>query len=193
MAQTLTLDRSSTAILAMDMQNELVDAIAASSTRVLDSAAAVLGKARDAGVTVIHVVVRFRDGYPEVSARNKIFSGVKAANRLREGTQPAEIHARVAPNAGEAVVTKRRVGAFSTTDLEPLLRAKDIKNLVLFGIVTSGVVLSTVRWAADLDYSLVVVADACGDRNEDVHRVLIEKVFPAQATVVTAQELIAAL
>lgn len=193
MTQTLTIDRTSTAILAMDFQNDIVDAIPACSEGVLDAAVAVLDKARAAGVTVMYVVVRFREGYPEVSARNKIFTGIKAANRLREGTPGAEIHSRVAPVAGEAIVTKRRVGAFSTTDLESLLRAKDIKNLVLLGIMTSGVVLSTVRWAADSDYSLVVVADACGDRNEDVHRMLMEKVFPAQATVVTAQEVIAAL
>ena len=90
-------------------------------------------------------------------------------------------------------MTKRRVGAFSTTELATLLRAKGVENLVLLGIVTSGVVLSTVRWAADMDYSLVVVADACADRNEDVHRMLVEKVFPGQATVITTQTLLAAL
>ena len=66
------------------------------------------------------------------------------------------------------MVTKRRVGAFSTTDLETILRAKNINKLVLFGISTSGVVLSTVRWAADMDYSLAVVSDACADRDPEV-------------------------
>jgi nicotinamidase-related amidase len=160
---------------------------------VLDNAAAVLAKAREAGVTVIHIVVRFRDGYPEISPRNKTFSGLKAANRLREGTPGAELHPRMAAIPGEQVVTKRRVGAFSTTELATLLRAKGIENLVLLGIVTSGVVLSTVRWAADMDYALVVVADACADRNEDVHRMLVEKVFPGQATVIATQALLAAL
>lgn len=63
----------------------------------------------------------------------------------------------------------------------------------MFGISTSGVVLSTVRWAADMDYRMVVVADACADRNEEVHRVLTEKVFPWQATMTTAQEIMKAI
>ena len=57
------------------------------------------------------------------------------------------------------------------------------------GIATSGVVLSTVRWAADLDYSLVVVEDCCADSDEEVHRVLMQKVFPRQARVIAADAL----
>jgi nicotinamidase-related amidase len=91
------------------------------------------------------------------------------------------------------VVTKRRVGAFPTTELETILRAKNINTLVLFGISTSGVVLSTVRWAADMDYSLVVVSDACSDRDAEVNRILMDKVFPWQATVVTTQEFLSAI
>jgi len=66
-----------------------------------------------------------------------------------------------------------------------LLRAGDIDTLVLTGIATSGVVLSTLRQAADLDYRLVVLADACLDGDQEVHRVLTEKVFPRQADVLT--------
>ena len=51
------------------------------------------------------------------------------------------------PQAHEVIVTKRRVGAFSTTDLETALRAHNVTHLVLLGMATSGVVLSTVRWA----------------------------------------------
>ena len=65
----------------------------------------------------------------------------------------------------------------------------------LFGqaLATSCVVLSTVRHAADTDYRLVVVEDACADRDDEVHRVLTGKVFPRQATVTTTAELVAAL
>ena len=68
-----------------------------------------------------------------------------------------------------------------------------VANLVLAGISTSGVVLSTVRAAADLDFGLTVLADACTDGDPEVHRVLTEKVFPRQADVVTAEEWIATL
>jgi nicotinamidase-related amidase len=65
-----------------------------------------------------------------------------------------------------------------------ILRAKGVDTLVLFGIATSGVVLTTVRHAFDLDYRLIVLKDACADLDPEVHRVLTEKVFPAQAEVV---------
>lgn len=45
-------------------------------------------------------------------------------------------------------------------------------TLVLFGIATSGVVLSTVLWAADADYRLFVIKDCCADLDETVHRML---------------------
>ena len=56
-----------------------------------------------------------------------------------------------------------------------------------------GVVLSTARAAADLDFELTIVADGCADTDAEVHRVLTEKVFARAATVTTAAELIDAL
>ena len=181
-----TLDAKQTAVLVMDYQNDIVDLLPAQEREpLLDRAVSLVAGARQAGLPVIYVVVRFREGYPEVSAQNPLFASLKQTGLLREGTPGAEIHARVAPKPGEVVVTKRRVGAFSTTDLETVLRAKGIHTLVLAGIATSGVVLSTVRWAADMDYQQVVVADACADRDPEVHRVLTEKVFRGQATTVS--------
>ena len=193
MAETLTIDRGQTAVLIMDYQNDIVSGVEASYPHLLDRAAAVLKGARGAGVPVFYVVVRFRPGYPEVSARNKLFSGLKAAGRLAEGTPGAEVHASVAPQPGEVTVTKRRVGAFSTTDMESVLRAHNITTLVLLGIATSGVVLSTVRWAADADYNLIVLEDCCADMDAEVHRVLTQKVFPRQTTVVQSQDFLQAL
>ena len=80
------------------------------------------------------------------------------------------------------------MSAFTGSDLEVLLRGLGAGTLVLTGIATSGVVLSTVRQAADLDYRLVVLSDACLDAEPEVHRVLIEKVFPRQATVQTVAQ-----
>ena len=74
-----------------------------------------------------------------------------------------------------------------------MIRAQDIRHLVLCGIATSGVVLSTLQEAADKDYELTVLSDCCADSDEEVHRVLISKVFPRQAHVVTALEWTAAL
>jgi nicotinamidase-related amidase len=135
---------------------------------------------------VIYVVVGFRPGYPEVSDRNVTFSGLKASGVLASGAENAKIHPAVTPLADEIVVTKHRVSAFAGTDLDLMLRANGIETLILTGIATSGVVLSTLRHAADADYRLLVVGDCCSDGDEEVHRVLLEKVFPRQATITTA-------
>jgi nicotinamidase-related amidase len=103
------------------------------------------------------------------------------------------VHAALAPRPDEPVIIKRRISAFSGSDLDVLLRGANANALVLGGISTSGVVLSTVRQAADLDYRLTVLADACADPDPEVHRVLTEKVFPKQALVTTTDEWIARL
>jgi nicotinamidase-related amidase len=190
----LSIDRGRTAVLIMDYENQILGMLPEKTqAAVLDNASAILKQARQTHLPIIYVVVRFRDGYPEVSRQNKRFAGLKESGRLREGTSGAEIHARVAPQPGDIVVTKRRVGAFSTTDLESILRANNISTLAMFGISTSGVVLSTVRWAADMDYQIVVVSDACADMDDEVHRVLTEKVFPWQATVVSTHDFMKAI
>jgi nicotinamidase-related amidase len=189
MEPAFAINPARTAVLIMDYENDIVGTLPEDVRGpLIERAGMILKEARQAKIQIIYVVVRFRDGYPEVNPQNKLFSSLKQSGRLVEGTPGAEIDPRVAPQPGDIVVTKRRVGAFSTTDLETILRSKNISKLVLFGISTSGVVLSTVRWAADMDYSLAIISDACADRDPEVNRVLMDKVFPWQATVVTSRE-----
>ena len=86
------------------------------------------------------------------------------------------------------MVTKRRVSAFAGSDLDVLLRAGGIRSLVLAGIATSGVVLSTLREAADKDYRITVLSDLCADTDAEVHNVLITKVFPRQSDVISSAQ-----
>ena len=101
------------------------------------------------------------------------------------GTQ---FHPAVRPQASEIVVTKKRVSAFSGSDLQLVLGSLEVDSLVLPGLATSGVVPSTLHEAADLDYVLTVIRDGCLDRDEEVHRVLMDKVFPRQASVMLVAE-----
>ena len=193
MAPQLNIDPSRTAVLILHYQNEIVARFASTQPELLNRAAAVARAARQAGIPLIYLVARFREGYPEVSPRNKTFSALKEAGHLREGTKGAEVPDAVAPQSGDVLVTGRRVGAFATTDMETVLKARDITSLVLLGISTSGVVLTTVRWAFDLDYDMLVLADCCADDDEEVHRVLTQKVLPSQATVANSQDFLQAL
>jgi nicotinamidase-related amidase len=198
MNDELSLDPKTSALLVMDFQTAIVagpavHGDAADKEALLARAAGLIDAARRASMKVIYVVVGFRPGYPEVSPRNKSFSAIRGTGRFIEGSAGSEVHPAVAPKPGDVVVTKHRVSAFTGTDLEMILRANGIETLVLTGIATSGVVLSTIRHAADADYRLVVVADCCADPDPEVHRVLLEKVFARPATVTMAEAVAAAL
>ena len=173
MAEQLSFNRNKTAVLIMDYQNrQLSNFSDVFREGLLAKVNTVLEKARREGIPVIYVEVRRGERTPET-----------------------EIHSSVTPKSEEVVVTKSRVGPFSTTNLDTILKTKGIETLVLMGISISGVVLSTVRWAADIDYKQIVLSDCCADPDEEVHRVLMEKIFPGfgQAAVITSPEFIQAL
>ena len=175
------------ALLVMDVQAGIVTRFAQTGD-LLERINTAITAARVAQIPVIYVVVAFRPGYPEISPRNKSFSAIKQQqSSLQAAMTATEIHPAIAPQPTDIVVTKRRVSAFSGSDLEVVLRAQGISHLALCGIATSGVVLSTLREAADKDYQLTVLSDCCVDGDEEVQRVLLSKVFPRQADVVTAE------
>ena len=179
-------------LLVMDFQHGIVESLANPS--VLDAASRAVKAARASQIPVMFVRVAFRPGYPEAAESNPAFAAVaKSGDAMTEDHPATQVHDALEPRPDEPVVVKRRVSAFSGSDLDVLLRAARADTLVLAGISTSGVVLSTVRQAADLDYRLTVLADACADTDAEVHRVLTEKVFPRQALVTTADEWIASL
>jgi nicotinamidase-related amidase len=181
------------ALLVMDVQEGIVTRYAQAGD-VLKPISAAIRAARAVAIPVIYVKVAFRPGFPEISPRNKSFSATRQQqSSLSAAITTMEIHPAIAPEPTDIVVTKRRVSAFSGSDLEVVLRAQDITHLVLCGIATSGVVLSTLREAADKDYQLTVLADCCVDSDEEVQRVLLSKVFPRQAEVVQSSEWMAKL
>ncbi len=182
-----------TALLVMDFQTDIVGQLGEKAPPLLERVAPVLAAARAAELPIIYVVVGFRPGYPEVSPHNKGFSAAAKSGRFQTTTPGSDIVAAVAPARGEVVVMKHRVGAFTSTDLDMILRAKDIRSLILMGLSTSGVVLSTLRHAMDHDFEITVVRDGCADPDDEIHRVLMDKVFARHTTVTTCAELLASL
>lgn len=173
------------ALLVMDVQEGIVARFAPDGD-LLTRINTALSAAHSAELPVIYVQVAFRKGYPEISPRNKSFSRIgQQLGSAQTSPMSMEIHPAITPQTSDIVVTKRRVSAFTGSDLEVVLRAQGIGHLVLCGIATSGVVLSTLREAADKDYQLTVLSDCCTDADEEVHRVLLSKVFPFQADVLS--------
>jgi nicotinamidase-related amidase len=176
---------SSTALLLMDFQPAVLANVADPDT-LLARAAAALSWARQENVQVCYVRVGFtEEDFAAVPAHSKAFARVAQNKFLAADGPETQIHESLPVRREDIVVRKTRVGAFSTTDLYASLHAQGIDTLILAGISTSGVVLSTVRHAADEDYRLYVLADATADPDPEVHRVLIEKVFPRQTDVIT--------
>lgn len=179
--------RVSEALLVMDIQASILAGIS-DAEKLLAATSEAIGHARSRRMPVIFVVVGFRAGYPEISARNKIFWTIRGRGApIDDSEESLQLDPRVQHVDGDLLVVKRRVSAFTGSDLQVILRAKGIESLVLCGVATSGVVLSTVRDASDRDYRLTVLSDCCADADPEVHRVLLDRVFPRQATVVTAR------
>jgi len=176
-----------TALLVMDVQAGIVARLQ-DAKPMLSNTSKAIAYARSKNIPVIYVVVSFRQGAPEISMNNRSFSSHKEMIGKVDMSEYAKVHADVAPQPGEITVLKRRVSAFTGSDLEVVLRACSIQHMVLSGISTSGVVLSTLREAADKDYRLTILSDCCADADEEVHRVLTTKVFPRQAEVITVEE-----
>jgi len=182
----MKLDPKKTAVLTLDIQ-EGIFGFVPGAVACLPNAALAVEAARKGGFPLFHVGIGFEPGYPEISPSNKRFAMVKERGVFLKGSDSSKIHSAIF-KPGDMVIYKHRVGAFAGNALEMILKSQGIENLVFFGISTSGIVLSTVRLASDLDFQCYVVKDACFDPDEEVHRVLTEKVFAAQAAVMTAKE-----
>ncbi|HTA75871.1 MAG TPA: isochorismatase family cysteine hydrolase [bacterium] len=182
----MKLDPKTTAVLTLDIQEGLLGSVPGADL-ILPNAAKVVETARKGGFHLFHVGIGFEPGYPEISQKNKRFAAVKERGVFVKGSDTAKFHSSVY-KTGDTVIYKHRYGAFTGNALEMILRAQGIETLVFFGITTSGIVLSTQRSAFDMDFNCVIVKDACVDRDEEVHRVLMEKVFTVQGTVISSAD-----
>ena len=199
----ITIDKEHTALLAMDLENDLVHEDGAlkdfgiaqmvQQNDVLGKIARLLDAGRRGGVKVIYVTVKWRPGHPAINRSAGLFQAIVEANALVEGTWGASIHEAVAPREGEPVVTKRSVSAFAGSDLAHLLSASGITTLLLSGVVTNFVVEGTAREAVDRGYNVFIVGDCCASMSQEAHDSSLNTVLPFLATITTSEEAIAAL
>jgi nicotinamidase-related amidase len=140
-----------TAFLALDFVRYIVENFSHDDA-VAEHAAAALGAARRAGLPVFHVI---------------------------PAPMADQIHPLLTPATGEPVLGKSSVSAFATTDLDQRLREAGVGQVIIAGVATSGTVLSTTRWAADIGYQVIVCADACADMDAGAHAALTDQsIFP---------------
>lgn len=176
-----------TALLVMDVQKYTLRSLK-DANYYIHGIARALSAARQAGMPVIYVVVGFRPGYPEVHPDNQAFMNMKKLNVGLDDPDNYTVPDSIGPKGDDLMVIKKRFSAFTGSGLDLILRSRQIRHLVLAGISTSGVVLSTLREASDKDYRITVLADGCADKDETVHQMLLERIFPRQARLTTIED-----
>jgi nicotinamidase-related amidase len=184
------IDSERTALLVMDYQPVVLGSLG-DADELLSRVAEAIAIVRRHRGHVGYVRVAFDDADYGAVPDHSPFAPVLATARevFHNDSPETAIHERVAPEPDDIIVRKTRFGAFSTTDLAEQLSDRAITTLILAGVSTSGVVLSTVRDAADRDYHVFVLADATADPEPGVHGFLTERVFPRQAHVITVAQL----
>ncbi|GLY54137.1 cysteine hydrolase [Lentzea sp. NBRC 102530] len=180
-----------TALLVMDFQNGIVGRIPGAEA-LLGNVSTAVEKVRADGGHVGWARVAFTDddfaAIPSTSVMARMATSV-VRDSMHADAATTQFHEKLAPQPDDIVVRKTRIGAFTTTDLDAQLTDRGVTSLVLAGISTSGVVLSTAREAMDRDYALTVLSDACADPDQATHEFLVNTLYPRYGEVVTVSAL----
>ena len=181
-----------TALLVMDIQSAIISYLP-DPAPLLSNIEKATKAAHQAGVKVIYVTLGFREEHPEIHHEHHLFGGVKANKMFVDSHAGTAIHPDITLRSSDIIVVKKRVSAFAGSDLSIILRAHKIASLALSGVSTSGVVLSTLREAADMDYHMTVLSDACADPDPEVHEFLVKNIFPFSGNIATTEKWIGSI
>lgn len=197
----MSFDPQHTAVVAVHFQNDIVGPDGAFAgffraeverTGVLDTAADLLAGARAAGASVVYTCVAWEPGYADLNANSPLLGVVTQTRCLQEGSTGAAIVDELTPQDGDTVVTHKRVGGFTDSNLGAVLGVAGIDTVVLAGVATNASLESTARAASDLGYRTVVVADACSAGSEAAHNASLES-LGLLAEIATTHEVLAGL
>lgn len=190
----LEIDARRTAVLLLDVQNDLVPITAGlKENRVLEHMAGILRLARRRKTAVIYITASVRPDFLDLPKYNPLWDGLRKARQLIIGTKGAEIHPAVKPLKTELVINKTCVDPFLTTKLGQALHNADANTLILMGLWTNYVVEATARHASDMGYRVFIVKDACASNTVENHEFAINKILPTICYVVNAKDVLAAL
>ncbi|OZM77444.1 cysteine hydrolase family protein [Pseudonocardia sp. MH-G8] len=159
------------------------------SRRVLPPVAALLPRARAAGVLPVFVRTAFRPNRTDLAETNPLITAFfDTGDAFREGAPETEVDPALVRDAGDVTVLKRRASAFAGTDLDLVLRARGIDEVVLTGVATSAMIAATAYAAADRDYRVTVLQDCCADADDDLHDAFVRSIFPARGMAVVLSQ-----
>jgi nicotinamidase-related amidase len=138
-----------------------------------------LPRARASRALVVFVHFALRANGADVPPGSALLRNIyEAGTAFHEGSAGTEIDLPVADE--DVVVLKRRASAFAGTDLDLVLRARDVDTLAIAGVATSAMVAATCYDAADRGYQVTVLRDGCADSDPAMHDFFMDTVFPSR-------------
>lgn len=201
--RAITISPPKTALLLLHWQNDLAmpsgklsrdmpQRLAADHT--IDHVQAVLKVSREKGMLVVYVNASHRPGYPEVTLKSSsLSSGIAKVGGLMRGSWGAEVIDQLKPLAEDIIIYNYSSSAFAYTDLDLILRNKEITDLVLTGLVTNWVVESTARDATNRGYNVYTLSDCCQGVTEEMHRWSLSNILSAIGSVIDSRSYITSL
>ncbi|WP_343499722.1 isochorismatase family cysteine hydrolase [Achromobacter denitrificans] len=173
----------------MHYQTDIMALFPAVAPTLLANTRALCEAARRKGVAVYFARIGFGQGYPEVSPLNKNGQGIKRLGLFVDD----EISPELGRRADEPLILAHRASVFFGTDLELRLSAAGVDTLVMAGIASTGVMLSSIAYASDADFRLYTVKDCCYDPDPVVHEHLFATAFESRSTVLSQAEALSLL
>ena len=199
----MNIEPKVTALLLLDLQNEMVDpkgkvggsglAKVAAERGVLANASRALAAARAAHMMVVHVRLGFRPDYADALSVAPRIAKLKEHQAAILGSWGTEFPDAVKPNTDELVVTKQCVNPFFNTALLALLMQRGIRRVVLGGVATNLVVESTARYSDDAGFAVTVIEDCCASPNPEWHAFAVEKILPLFGDLVSTDDFVSAV
>ncbi len=193
------MNPDTTALVILDGQNDFLtkegvlhDAIQANEAGfgLLDRLNRAIAVARGAGASVINTEITFSDGYPEMGcAPYGIFAAVRQTGGFIAGTWGAKTAEGLDIAEGDPVFDKHGMSAFLNPDFERFLRERNIKTLVLAGLLTDACVESTMRDAYDKGFEVYSLSDATAALSSTKHQATLEHSYPLFSKILTTAEL----
>ena len=196
------LDAAHTALLMIDIQNDFChkDGVAGREGKnlammegMLSHASRLLQAARTAGVLVVHVQHTVLPvGGSDAPAWRYFLSPLSPDGKIVvQGTWGHGFMDAVKPLPGENILTKHRSSAFFNTQLDTLLRARQVRTIAFCGVLAEGCVESTLRDSFHRDYYPVLVPDATASYSKDIHSAYV-MVASARHDAMSTDDLMAA-
>lgn len=199
----LSIDPARCALIIQDMQNDVVmegGAFAESGAPLhcaeqnnIENIAELAAICRQRGIPVIHVWFQVEEGCPELTMNAPLFEGVRETGGLVKGTWGAQSVERLAPQRGDYTVVKSRMSPWETTNLETILKARNVDTIINTGAWTNMAVEHTARVAADRGYRVVSPEDACSTMNAEWHQAAMNYALQNVSTVTDTHSVLNAL